>query len=64
MNISQYFTVNSSTPHPDTVNEGETLPMADAVKWAVRALRDPSAGSFERARAATELELSFEQLEG
>lgn len=64
MNLSQYFTVNPSFPHPDTVSEGDILPMADAVAWAVRVLRDPNAGSFERARAATELELSFEQLEG
>ena len=64
MTIAQYFTGNSSFPHPDALGEGETLPMADAVRWAVRVLRDPNAGSFERSRAAAELSLSFEELEG
>lgn len=64
MNIAQYFTVNPSLPHPDADNDGETLPMADAVAWAVRVLRDPNAGSFERSRAAAELLMSFEALEG
>jgi hypothetical protein len=64
MNIQKYFSVNPSLPHPDADSEGEALPMADAVKWAVRVLRDPFAGQFERSRAAAELQLSFEEMEG
>lgn len=63
MNLSHYFTANPALPHPDADNEGEALPMADAVKWAVRVLRDPNAGFFERTRAAAELLMSFEELE-
>lgn len=66
MQLSKYFSVNPHFVHPDddTEGDGAPLPLGDAVRWAVRVLRDPNAGSFERARAATELLMSFEQLEG
>lgn len=66
MNLSHYFTVDPALPHPDNSGDFDVapLPLIDAVRWAVRVLRDPNAGSFERTRAATELLISFEQLEG
>jgi hypothetical protein len=63
MNVQKYFSMNPAFPHPDDENEGDALPMADAVAWAVRVLRDPNAGSFERGRAAAELLIAFEALE-
>ena len=63
MRLSKYFTVNPSFPHPDEENENDPLPLDDAVAWAVRVLRDPNAGSFERSRAATDLLMSFEALD-
>jgi hypothetical protein len=53
-----YFTVNPALPHPDDDREPQPMELADAIAWAVRVLRDPTADQWTRRKAADELEFS------
>lgn len=53
-----YFTVNPALPHPDDNREPQPMELADAIAWAVRVLRDPTADQWTRRKAADELEFS------
>lgn len=55
-----YFTVNPALPHPDDDREPQPMELADAIAWAVRVLRDPTADQWTRRKAADELEFSQE----
>lgn len=59
----KHFTVNPALPHPDS--DGDPLPMelGEAIAWACKVLRDPTADQWLRNKAADELSYSFESLE-
>ena len=56
----QHHTANPSYPHPDDDREPAPLTMAEAVIFAARILRDPTADQWARNKAADELIYSFE----
>ena len=59
----QYFTANPAYPHPDSAADPQPLTMAEAVAFAVRILRDPTADQWMRNKAADELQYSHEAQE-
>ena len=56
----QHFTVNPAYPHPDSDSEPPAMPLDEAILWAIRVLRDPTADQWTRRKAADELTYSFE----
>lgn len=56
----QYFTMNPAYPHPDQEPDPTPQPLADAIAWAVKVLRDPTADQWTRTRAADELQYSYD----
>ena len=59
----QFFTMNPVFPHPDSDHEPQPMPLDDAIMWAIRVLRDPTADQWNRTKAADELAYSFETQE-
>jgi len=56
----QYFTVNPALPHPDSDSDPVPMPLDEAMAWAIKTLRDPSADLWTRRKAADELSYSFD----
>jgi hypothetical protein len=59
----QYFTMNPATPHPDSEHEPQPWELDEAISWAIKVLRDPTADQWTRTRAADELQFSHESQE-
>jgi hypothetical protein len=59
----QNFTVNPATPHPDSEGDPAPMPLNDAIRFALRILKDPTATQWQRQKAADELTYSFESQE-
>ena len=59
----QYFTANPALPHPDDDREPQPMPLGDAIAFAIKTLRDPSADQWTRNKAADELQYSHETQE-
>ncbi len=59
----KYFTMNPATPHPDSDNDPEPMPLDEAIAFALRVLKDPTADQWTRQKAADELTYSFETQE-
>jgi hypothetical protein len=55
----QYFTVNPALPHPDSDSDPVPMPLDEAIVWAIKVLRDPTADQWTRNKAADELNFSF-----
>lgn len=58
-----HFTVNPAYPHPDQDGEPQPMPLDEAIAYAVKVLRDPTADQWSRRKAADELQFSFESQE-
>jgi hypothetical protein len=56
----QHFTVNPATPHPDSDSEPQPMPLDEAIAFALRMLKDPTATQWQRQKAADELAYSYE----
>jgi hypothetical protein len=56
----QHFTMNPSLPHPDSDSDPQPMPLDDAIRFALRMLKDPTATQWQRQKAADELTYSFE----
>jgi hypothetical protein len=54
----QYFTQNPALPHPDSEHEPQPWELNEAISWAIKVLRDPTADQWTRTRAADELQFS------
>ena len=54
----QYFTVNPALPHPDSDSDPVPMPLDEAIVWAIKVLRDPTADQWTRNKAADELQYS------
>jgi hypothetical protein len=59
----QHFTVNPALPHPDDDSEAAPMPLDDAIRFALRVLKDPTATQWQRQKAADELQYSFDTQE-
>jgi hypothetical protein len=59
----QHFTMNPALPHPDSDNEPQPMPLDDAILWAIKTLRDPTADLWTRRKAADELQYSHDTQE-
>lgn len=59
----KHFTVNPALPHPDSDGDPQPMELSEAVAWAYKVLRDPTADQWLRNKAADELSYSFESLE-
>lgn len=55
----QHFTVNAAYPHPDSDGEPPPWPLDEAIRYAIKTLRDPNATQFTRNAAATELDVAW-----
>ena len=53
------FTVNPALPHPDSDSEPEAWPLDEAIAYALRVLKDPTADQFARNYAAGELDAAW-----
>ena len=58
-----YFTANPAYPHPDSDSEPPATPLNDAILWAIKVLRDPTADQWTRRKAADELQYSHDTQE-
>ena len=58
--MPQHFTMNPAYPHPDQDSDPPPQPLAEAIAWAVKVLRDPTADQWTRTRAADELQYSHD----
>ena len=58
------FTMNPATPHPDSDSDPAPMPLDDAIRFALRILKDPTADQWTRQKAADELTYSFEAQDG
>ena len=56
----QHFTANPALPHPDSDSEPPAMPLDNAILWAIKILRDPTADQWTRRKVADELAYSFE----
>ena len=56
----QYFTVNPAYPHPDQDGDPYPMELGEAIAWAVKVLRDPTADEWTRRKAADELQYSHD----
>jgi hypothetical protein len=56
----QHFTVNPPHPPPDSDNEPQPMPLDDAILWAIKTLRDPTADQWTRRKVADELQYSHD----
>ena len=56
----KYFTANPALPHPDDDSEPQPMELDDAILWAIKTLRDPTADQWTRNKAADELQYSHE----
>jgi len=56
----QHFTVNPALPHPDSEGDPAPMPLDDAIRFALKVLKDPTADQWTRQKAADELTYSFE----
>ena len=54
----QYFTANPALPHPDDDTEPLPMELNDAIRFAIKTLRDPMADQWTRNKAADELQYS------
>lgn len=59
----QHFTANPAFPHPDSDSEPPAMPLDEAILWAIKTLRDPTADQWTRRKVADELAYSFETQE-
>ena len=59
----QYFTINPALPHPDDDSEPQPMELDEAILWAIKTLRDPTADQWTRNKAADELQYSHETQE-
>jgi hypothetical protein len=59
----QHFTMNPATPHPDSDSEPAPMPLDDAIRFALKVLKDPTATQWQRQKAADELQYSHETQE-
>jgi hypothetical protein len=59
----QHFTMNPAFPHPDDDSEPAPMPLNDAIRFALRILKDPTATQWQRQKAADELQYSFDTQE-
>jgi hypothetical protein len=59
----QHFTMNPALPHPDSDSEPVPMPLDDAIAFALRVLKDPTADQWTRQKAADELSYSFDSQE-
>lgn len=60
MHTINHFTANPALPHPDSDHEPQPMELLDAVLFAARILRDPTADQWARNKAADELIYSYE----
>ena len=56
----QHFTMNPALPHPDSENEPQPMQLDDAILWAIKTLRDPTADQWTRRKVADELQFSHD----
>lgn len=56
----QHFTVNPALPHPDSDSEPPAMPLDEAIRFALRILKDPTATQWQRQKAADELQYSHD----
>jgi hypothetical protein len=59
----KHFTVNPAFPHPDDDSEPQPMLLDDAILWAIKTLRDPTADQWTRRKVADELAYSFDTQE-
>jgi len=59
----QHFTMNPALPHPDSDSDPVPMPLDEAVAFALRVLKDPTADQWTRQKAADELSYSFDTQE-
>lgn len=59
----QYFTQNPALPHPDSDSEPQPMDLDEAISFALRVLKDPTADQWLRQKAADELTYSWESQE-
>jgi hypothetical protein len=59
----QHFTMNPATPHPDSEGDPAPMPLDEAIAFALRMLKDPTATQWQRQKAADELQYSFDTQE-
>lgn len=59
----QHFTMNPSFPHPDSDSEPQPMPLYEAIRFALRVLKDPTATQWQRQKAADELQYSHDTQE-
>lgn len=57
------FTVNPAFPHPDSEGDPQQMPLDDAILWAIKTLRDPTADQWTRRKVADELQFSHDTQE-
>ena len=56
----QHFTVNPALPHPGDDTDPQPMPLAEAIAFALRMLKDPTATQWQRQKAADELQHSHD----
>ena len=56
----QPFTMNPATPHPDSEGDPVPMPLDEAISFALRILKDPTATQWQRQKAADELQYSHD----
>jgi len=59
----KYFTVNPAFPHPDSDSDPVPMPLDEAIAFALRVLKDPTADQWMRQKAADELQFSHDTQE-
>ena len=59
----KYFTMNPALPHPDDDSEPQPMALDDAILWAIKTLRDPTADQWTRRKVADELQYSHDTQE-
>jgi len=59
----KYFTMNPALPHPDSDSEPQPMPLDEAIRFALRILKDPNATQWQRQKAADELQHSHDTQE-
>ena len=59
----KHFTMNPALPHPDSDNDPVPMPLDEAIAFALRVLKDPTADQWTRQKAADELSYSFDTQE-
>lgn len=56
----KHFTVNPALPHPDSDSDPAPMPLDEAIRFALRMLKDPNATPWQRQKAADELQYSHD----